>query len=468
MAYTEFYMNASTGSNVNAGDNTANGIVTSTNGAWSTVTNIFTATSGTPFSGVTVGDFASLYSDGGTASVYIARVTEVGVGGLTLTLDTTAKAGTAPTTAAVGITCTTGGVWKGPNAASSFPFSLTTIGSLKNVAGNFPRFNMKNNATYNVTAAVTSASAGPYAIEGYTTTVGDGGRFTLDGGTSGASYALLTISGANVSLLSGIIQNNGATGSATGLTVSTGGVEALLFNIVVNNMRGHGFDVDSTLSIVTSCEAYLCNTSNTSLKSGFLLSGDGSIASNCISHNNAGSNSHGFYITDSASVHNCISDTNGGTGLYCNQDKLQSITNCVFYGNASDGVRFANASTQLCYVTNSVFVSNGGWGVNGSGAGSRSGMLKNCAFLSNTSGAATGLSGIVETGSVTLTGDPFTDAANGDFTMNNTAGAGDDCRNAGTGVFTQTQESYTGTVSYPDIGATQQTGTSEKSFTYIG
>jgi hypothetical protein len=112
MAFTEFYCDASAGANVNAGDLTANGVVTSTNGDWGNATaNRFTAASGTPFSGVSVGDFASVYLDGATIAVYIARVTAVNGGGASLDLSTTAISGTAPATGATGRSCTTGGAW---------------------------------------------------------------------------------------------------------------------------------------------------------------------------------------------------------------------------------------------------------------------------------------------------------------------------------------------------------------------
>lgn len=457
MAYTEFYTNASTGANINAGDLTANGIVTSTNGAWSTVTNIFTATAGTPFSGVSVGDFASLYVDGGTVSVYIARVTAVGGGGLTLTLSTTAKSGTAPTTAGVGISCTTGGAWKGPNGAEAFPFGFIAA-AMTNAAADTVCVNMKNGTNYAITANITHNIAGPVRFHAYTTTVRDGGRCTLDGGTSGASYILLTLgaSAANVVVSDMICQNNGATGSQTGLSYGAG--DGMLRRVVVNSVRGTGIalTVDSAL---IQCETYACNQSNTANLGGITASAGTLLR--CISHDNTGSNNLGIRVSGgSVAVMNCIADTNGKNGFDFTATANVIIIGCDAYNNGTDGIALSTASSTQFYAENCILTKNGGYGINLSGS-TRTGTIRNCVFgagtQANSSGTINAPSGVLELGTITLDPniDPYTDAANGDFRLNNTAGGGAFCRGAGTGAFTQTAASYAGTVGFPDVGAAQ-------------
>ena len=309
MAFTEFYTNASTGSNINAGDLTANGVVTSTNGGWSTVTNIFTAASGTPFSGVSVGDFASVYTDGATVTGYIGRVTAVGGSGATLTISSTAKSGTAPTTAGTGISCTTGGAWKGPNGTSNFPFGFITS-AMTNSTGNEPCVNMKSGTDYSVTASIAHSLAGNVTFYGYTSTVRDGGRAAIDGGTSGASYTLMNMTGTDTHFFNLEIKNNGATGSATGFFLSGAGTYAK--GVVVHDVRGVGIDITSGL--IESCEAYACNQSNTASTGGIRANTNG-IVQNCISHDNTGSNSCGFTTSSGSNtrsdLHNCIADSNG-------------------------------------------------------------------------------------------------------------------------------------------------------------
>src|SRR5262249_49902200 len=155
-------------------------------------------------------------------AVYIARVTTVaaGVNGA-ITLSTTAKAGTAPTSSATGRTIVVGGAWLGPNGATGFPFNFVT-NALVDGSGNFPCVNLKNNATYNITAQISHTNAGPIMFCGSSSTVRDGGKATIDGGTSGASYNLLAPSSAatNCTYQDLILQNNGASGTASGFVIN--------------------------------------------------------------------------------------------------------------------------------------------------------------------------------------------------------------------------------------------------------
>ena len=121
--FSEFYC-TSGGSNLNAGSTTDNAaIYTSTNGAWSTVTNNFTPADGInpTASGISAGMFASVFLDAATVAVYITRITFVtdAVNGL-ITLSSSVIYGTAPTTAANGITIKVGGAWLGPSGATTF------------------------------------------------------------------------------------------------------------------------------------------------------------------------------------------------------------------------------------------------------------------------------------------------------------------------------------------------------------
>lgn len=455
MAFTEFTCRAS-GSNLSAGtlDGSAEAsttpLVTYTNGGWNSGTGVFTPASGNPVSaGVAVGNWVSVYLDGASAPTgFVARVTAVS--STTITLSTTAKSGTAPTTAGTGITAVVGGAWLGPTGASGFPFGFVQS-TMTNAAGDSPRVNGKG--TNNITAAITHSPAGPVRFQGYTTTFGDGGKWVIDGGTSGANYNLLNLSGANVNLVDLTFQNNGASGGAAiGLSVS--GAECIVRRCIFNNLRGLGADL-AVFGHVVECEAYLCNQSNTATQGGFSVAGgSGTMLVRCVSHDNAGSNSSGF--VGGGTYLNCIADSNGSHGFHLNSSIGAVALGCDAYNNAGDGVRLANSSTSMFYVENCNLVKNGGYGINGSGAGTRNGAVFSCGFGSgsqaNTSGTTTGLSAMVESGSVTYTANitPWADPANGDFRITLSTAKG-----AGRGSFTQTQASYTGTVAYPDIGAAQ-------------
>src|SRR5690348_12581987 len=114
MAFTEFYCDPVNGLDINAGSTTAAATHTATNSNWSTATKIYTPTDGsTPTTYVNVGDWVSIYVDGATTAVFVARVTAVaaGVNGGITVAGTTGAAGTmgtAPTTSATGRSLTVG------------------------------------------------------------------------------------------------------------------------------------------------------------------------------------------------------------------------------------------------------------------------------------------------------------------------------------------------------------------------
>jgi hypothetical protein len=129
---------------------------------------------------------------------------------------------------------------------------------------------------------------------------------------------------------------------------------------------------------------------------------------------------------------------------------------CKYYGNAGNGITQLSLPGVML-IENCVLANNGAYGIVLSGQ-SMLAQINNCAFRSNTSGQTNTIGGAVVTGTVTLTADPFVDAANGDFDLNSTAGGGAACKAAGRGTFLQTAAGYAGTLGFPDIGASQSQG----------
>jgi hypothetical protein len=457
MPFTEFYCDAASGSNINAGDKTANGVVTSVNGDWgNAAANRFTAASGTPFSGVQVGDFASVYLDGATVAVYIARVTAVNGGGASIDLSTTAKSGTAPTTGATGRSCTTGGAWKGPNGTDKFPFNFITSAQT-NTAGYPPRVNLKNGTDYTTsTSSITHTLNGPVQFEGYTTNEGDGGRAVIANVTTTAAYSILSVSGTNINVHNLIFDGTVFTSGNT-VGVSVTGAECLFCKCVFREFQAGGLNLGAVNTFAVECEAYACNKGNNTNSYGFGASGSGTFI-RCIAHDNTGSNTAGFYHTSTALFISCIADTNGGKGFRVTAAGQCVMLNCDAYNNASDGLNMESSSLTLCMLENCNFVKNTGWGVNSSGSATlRNGHIQNCAFGAGTQANGsgnifTGANGLNVSGTVTYASDvtPWVDPANGDFRINLAAAKG-----TGRGAFLQTASSYAGTVSYPDIGAAQ-------------
>ncbi len=420
-------------------------VYSATNGGWNSGTGLWTAASGS-ISGVSVGDFAHVFADGATTPTFIGRVTAFNASGpATITVSKTAKGGTLPATAASGISINVGGAWRGPTGSTIFPFNFVNGSMLNNTSTDSVRVNFKNDQTYNVTAPCTHTLIGPAYWQGYTTTFGDLGKATLDGGTSGASYILISTSGSGVDrnyLVDFIIQNNGATGVQNGCQWG-GSSRSYTLRCVARNIRGSGFAAD----YLYECEAYACNQSNTAALGAFRTN----VAVRCIAHGNPGSNSDGFYTQSAPGFNliNCISAGNGRHGFFeQNVTGGNQLIGCDAYNNGGDGYNHVTSGIMSTLI-NSNFISNGGYGINIQSGNSR-GQMTNCGLYNNTSGPTNNAQFIEKTGTVTYSGVPYVDAPNGDFRLSAAAAKG-----TGRGAFTQIAPGYGGTTSYPDIGAAQ-------------
>ena len=238
MAYTEFYCQSG-GSNLNAGSTTNNSAAyTSTNGNWNG-TSTFTPSDTQAASLIAVGDFASVYNDGASVGVYIARVVTINSTGGNITsivLSTSAKAGTAPTSSATGRSIKVGGAWKGPNATSGFPFSLATLGSATNSSTDRTRVNLKNDATYSVTSSISSGNLANVTIQGYSSSVNDGGKAVIDGSTN--AIVVFNVSGGNLVVLADLEIKSSAT-SGTNDVVQFAANPGWIARCVVHGGRGN-------------------------------------------------------------------------------------------------------------------------------------------------------------------------------------------------------------------------------------
>lgn len=124
------------------------------------------------------------------------------------------------------------------------------------------------------------------------------------------------------------------------------------------------------------------------------------------------------------------------------------FVNCTAHSNGSDGF----APGFCCSLINCLSTSNTGYGFN---ATQSDAVLFNCADYNNTTDRASTVFNDVS--SVRLTGDPYTNAASGDFSLNSTAGAGAACRDAGIGADGQTVPNI-GAIGYTASGGGGTTG----------
>ena len=150
----------------------------------------------------------------------------------------------------------------------------------------------------------------------------------------------------------------------------------------------------------------------------------------------------------------CIAAKNKAGGTYngFNLDAALSNTTmngCVAYDNSGSGVALTG-TYESALMLNNILALNGGYGITfGTTQRNAAPVWNYNAFYSNTSGARNNVT--AGANDVTLTGDPFTNGASGDFSLNNTAGAGAACRAAGyPGVFINGL-----TTGYIDLGAAQ-------------
>lgn len=135
----------------------------------------------------------------------------------------------------------------------------------------------------------------------------------------------------------------------------------------------------------------------------------------------------GYAIKQDGSHHfavsNCIFDTIANVA--CNPATYCDVYNCTFYACGS----CITVSNLIGSVVNNIFYGTTGYSVD---TGTANGVMRKNAYNAVGSGLRNGTfyqgSGYDD---ILLTADPYTDAANGDFSLNSTAGGGAACKDAG-------------------------------------
>ncbi len=295
-----------------------------------------------------------------------------------------------------------------------------------------------------------ASAANPAKWEGYTTVRGDGGVPLLQASGAISSFAMFTVGAAHTIVRSLRVDGASKTTSrgfsngnindvrydycsginCTNGAFSTGNARNILFRCYATGCSSVAAFNNANSAVLIQCEAF----DNTFV--GFLATGNATYIY-CLAYRNRGSSSvHGFSTTTTGSVSfiGCVAFYNQGSGFDLGIAGFHHVQNCIAYSNGVYGI--ACVSSMLLA------------------------MVYNCAFGANTSGPTSNLntSGTDQQvfNTVTLTGDPFTNASTStagasDFSLNNTAGAGAACRAAGMpGTFPQATAA-----GYLDIGAVQ-------------
>lgn len=340
----------------------------------------------------------------------------------------------------------------GGDGSSGTPW--TWAEGLANLAAGM-RLNINDDGTaYSIGTAQTIATAGPWIIQGYTTTAGDGGRPTLDFSTNAVDG--VTISGAQGILRDIVIKSTATTGYNDGLRLT--GSNILVERVTCYGWRETGLEI-AAYAICVECEAYDCNKAGTALKGGFTIASQQGICIRCASHdiNTSDTDGHGFFIGNAQAILiRCIADTCGGMGFFLgNRNSLCVLDHCDAYSCNQGGV-VSNSNTYtpntLAINCNSVS-SSGGYGFQTVQAGSIM-LIEDSWDYGNSSGRTSNAGAMVdESSSSTYGAAPYVDAANGDFTLHATNGAGG--RNTARAQFEQSQGYSGSTLPKLDIGASR-------------
>lgn len=341
-------------------------------------------------------------------------------------------------TAGTGVTLNIGGALKTIAAAAAI-----YVGSNK--------IFVKAEATISTTASIVfptssnnppTTTTPPSRLIGYTTSRTDQGRVTIQLSTNTGLVALDASAALGFNIENFVIDCN-SLGTSKGARLY---YYSSIYNCKVLNFTSMGIDMvvaAGACNVARYCEV----TAGTSAASAAIkLQGQqASVVAFCFIHDNACPgivNSPG-----SAILYNLITNNSGASS-----DGIQSavagnhiIFGNTIYNNGRHGIFQNNISAYGHHdIRNNILAKNGGYGLVGlSAAGLPAApSFDGNAYWTNTSGARNNaddtstdpinsVAPYTNVLDVTLSADPFTNAAGGDFTLNNNAGGGAACRASG-------------------------------------
>ena len=298
--------------------------------------------------------------------------------------------------------------------------------------------NVSMGGLINVGGSTVASGIGYERLEGYSTVRGDKLNppvFKADTAFTGVSMLRLDLTGLHV-------ENIAFDGSGnTGVTAIQDNRNPTI-NIMIHKCKFTNFTsvlTGNLYAIVSFCEfAY---------NSGQCVYGTSATKIyNCTFHDNTSTSVGMSYGT----VANCIFANNSSTPVTF-PDYPGSIINCTFYKNNPYGIYIGiNGGQHQDYVQNCLFVNNVSYGI---WVNTNIPLLLNNAFYSASNLNHTYVG---DTSSfIILSGNPLVDPDNGNFNLNNIAGAGAAVKSINAGSYSN----YIGTTSYNDIGAVQSINT---------
>jgi len=296
--------------------------------------------------------------------------------------------------------------------------------------------------TYTISSGTSNISGGVASPTGYV--IGYNAT-RLDYGTPPVlQFGLSTSSVAITNLGPGCVLNvviDGASFANTrGITVSGAGA-VLVYKCECKNMGGQAFAGGGNGAMFVNC------WSHNSTGIGFGTTSQ-SIYYGCVANNQT---TMGFSTGSLSRLVDCIAYSNTQDGFECNSG-VSEFVNCTAYGNGRDGFRMAQAS---CRFVNCIAEANVGVGFN-STVNSVNLFMLNCGVYNNGTNVTIGTGKNAQNlGLITATTTFFTNAAAGDFSLNNTGTGGALAKAAATpSIFPGAL-----TTNYKDLGAAQAQST---------
>lgn len=331
----------------------------------------------------------------------VQRVVVVSTSGTTATCDK-----------ALGTAASSGG-----NGA--FGGGLASPGIGCSVTVNVGQIFIKTGSTYSITSTTNNASGGRFTVpfqgklEAYQTTRADhAARAVIQ--ASGISTTTICSVGGSICMLIGLDIDGASLTSIQGFN----GNATFTYNCIARNCTNVGFNgVYALYCRATGCStqaafngtaSYYCVADANSFVGFGSASGVAHAVSCCFSINNTGASSSGF-APGGVHVDRCVAYGNGSHGFDLTANPAATVMNCLAVSNT--GLGYASSGGPASRYFNLFAYNNTG-----------SNFSFDTSAQANMSWGA---------GTTTLTGDPFVNAAGGDFRLNAVPGAGAACRAAG-------------------------------------
>lgn len=335
-----------------------------------------------------------------------------------------------------GATCKVGGALGSPGGLGAALTNASTPGQSAWIAG----------GTYTLTTSTPNTSQGPLElptytelrIRGYGSIRGDNGKPIIHAGALTALPFMVSLFGYYINdsqvVQDLICDGNNGSGNVGFLANRSGYLNAYVYRCEANNCAGAGFSGSQLAA--TFCKASNCSTGFSTIGGAYACYSVGG--------------SRGFVFSavgTRCAVVRCVANGCSIAGFDQNTGYEKHLFSCTAYG-CGDG--FLLSGYDINQVADCLAVSNSGYGFN-TPTGQHTQVLFNCSGYNNTSGNyRTGSDQPILIDWLTITGDPFVDAANGDFRLNDTPGAGAVLRGAGLGVYGQTDNQDVGAVQHSD------------------